>query len=119
MWALKLMYIKLPMHLFFLWRWKSWIYGRKYALLGPVKGVGPEFKTFLGPGMGRAKRVPFGPKKVVMHISRQKSIMSRSIKTTGALVVIITDTWNSLPFLSSTVSMTHFLLRGLRKQKIF
>jgi hypothetical protein len=28
----------------------------KYALRGPVIGVGPEFETFLGPEMARAKR---------------------------------------------------------------
>ncbi len=52
------------MPLLFLWSGTQWISGGKYALRGPVIGVGPEFETFLGPEMARAKRVPFGPKKV-------------------------------------------------------
>ena len=36
----------------------------QYALRGRFIGVGPGFETFLGPGMARAKRVSFGPKKV-------------------------------------------------------
>jgi len=36
----------------------------QYALLGRFIGVGPEFSTFLGPGMALASLVPFqGPKK--------------------------------------------------------
>jgi hypothetical protein len=34
------------------------------SLRGALEGVGPENATFLGPEMARAKRVPFGPKKV-------------------------------------------------------
>ncbi len=34
------------------------------SLRGALEGVGPEIEAFLGPEMARAKRVPFGPKKV-------------------------------------------------------
>jgi hypothetical protein len=34
------------------------------SLRGALEGVGPENRDFLDPEMARAKRVPFGPKKV-------------------------------------------------------
>jgi hypothetical protein len=34
------------------------------SLHGALEGVGLKIETFLGPEMARAKRVPFGPKKV-------------------------------------------------------
>ena len=34
------------------------------SLRGALEGVGPEYQDFLGPEMARAKRVPFGLKKV-------------------------------------------------------
>jgi hypothetical protein len=52
------------------------------SLRGALEGVALKIKTFLGPEMARAKRVPFGPKKVEI-------IMYRAIKTTGTLIVII------------------------------
>jgi hypothetical protein len=44
------------------------------ALTGALEGVGPEKRDFLGPEMARAKRVPFGLKKVeifraVLHVT--------------------------------------------------
>jgi hypothetical protein len=64
MWALKLMYIKLPMHLFFYGAGSNGFLAGKYALLGPVIGVGPEFSTFLDPNGTRFARAIPGPKKV-------------------------------------------------------
>jgi hypothetical protein len=40
------------------------VLSRATSLRGALEGVGPENRDFLGPEMGRAKRVPFGPKKV-------------------------------------------------------
>jgi hypothetical protein len=37
------------------------------SLRGHWKGWALKIETFLGPEMARAKRVPFGPKKVDMH----------------------------------------------------
>jgi hypothetical protein len=36
-------------------------------------GVGPEFETFLGPGIAQAKRVPFGPQKVALIVRKKQN----------------------------------------------
>ncbi len=51
------------------------------SLRGALEGVGPENQDFFGPEMPRAKRVPFGPKKVITY---------PAIKTTGTLIVLCT-----------------------------
>jgi hypothetical protein len=43
------------------------------SLQRPLEGVGPENRAFLGPEMARAKRVPFGPKKVEIKYKRHKN----------------------------------------------
>ncbi len=57
------------------------------SLRGALEGVVLENQDFLGPEMARAKRVPFGPKKV--DVAPLKSITYRAIKTTGTLIVIM------------------------------
>ncbi len=60
---------------------------------GHWKGWALKIETFLGPEMARAKRVPFGPKKVnAPHndVAPLKIITYRAIKTTGTLVVLCT-----------------------------
>jgi hypothetical protein len=62
-WALKLMYIKLPMYLFFLRHFDLMVLMRAYPLLRPLEGVGPEISIFLAQ-MELASLVAIsGPKK--------------------------------------------------------
>jgi hypothetical protein len=53
--ALKLMYIKLPMYLFFIWRLDLLVLMRANPVLRPLEWVGPEIQTFLGPEMAMSK----------------------------------------------------------------
>jgi hypothetical protein len=63
---------------------------------GHWKGWALKIKTFLGPEVARARRVPFGPKKVEPtpsnaprnDVAPLKIITYRAIKTTGTLIVI-------------------------------
>ncbi len=55
---------------------------------GHWKGWALKIETFLGPEMARAKRVPFGPKKV--EVAALKTLSISAIKTTGTLVVLCT-----------------------------
>ncbi len=60
---------------------------------GLWKGWALKIETFLGPEMARAKRVPFGPKKVDApsnDVAPLKIITYHAIKTTGTLVVLCT-----------------------------
>jgi hypothetical protein len=59
-WAQKLMYIKLPIYLFFIWRLDLMILMWANPLLRPLEGVGPEISTFLGPnGTNSLLPVPY------------------------------------------------------------
>jgi hypothetical protein len=49
--GLKLMHIKLPMYLFFIWRLELIILMGANPLLGPLEGMGPENLEFFGPDM--------------------------------------------------------------------
>jgi hypothetical protein len=53
--ALKLIYIKLPMYLFFIWHLDLMVLMRANPLLRPLEWVGLEIKTFLGPEMAVSK----------------------------------------------------------------
>jgi hypothetical protein len=45
----KLMYIKLPMYLFFIWHLELIFLMGANPLLGPLEGLGPENLEFFGP----------------------------------------------------------------------
>jgi hypothetical protein len=51
----KLIYIKLSLYLFFMWRLDFMILMRANPLLRPLEGVGHEIKTFLGPDMATSE----------------------------------------------------------------
>jgi hypothetical protein len=55
---------------------------------GHWKGWALKIETFLGPEMAGAKRVPFGPRVMMLHPS--KPLCISVIKTTGTLVVLCT-----------------------------
>jgi hypothetical protein len=52
------------MYLLFLWRVRNGFEACNIITRGIGRGWALKIETFLGPEMARAKRVPFGPKKV-------------------------------------------------------
>ncbi len=56
--AAKLMYIILPMYLFFVWRLDLMILMGENIFRGPLEEVGPENRDFFGPKLALALLVP-------------------------------------------------------------